>query len=1353
MIIPFIFQPIWTTSTQLNYESVSKSRLELANRRKYQISQSEVIEKKKMCELQATLEFSVELGKFYNVDLFQRGYYQVRVGLKTPAKLPCKTEVSLPKNTENPHVLPASIINGVAVSKTFQILYRNEDVVVNDIILFRIHVLVDSSKVNETLEYLGLQLVVELWFVEEEQDYRIYSIERANILDKMEFVSQRILNLHFSPTKGLHHYVPVLFDYFHLSAIEVIIHGMLVALHQPYIILPRPPKSAWAAKGPEHSTLESVYFGNRPGVGNVFCDEPLADDTLTRDATLTPQCCKSFPQMQSRKNECQKSSVFISSSSLQGACYTHRKICHILLSAYESLQETFVSYSKLMSNLPTVERKDCHTKLEELMKVLQKFDNEEDLLERASTHVTQLCAENVILWNQFLDTINLDSFVMYQLASDHHQQRVKRFAEGFFNQDHAKLKSLETYEPSIHSHADCATMVRNSPYFVNLPPLAAECLELDGDHTSLPIIFEDVYYDIKFPTCKNFPEGQVQYTNPAYDSDGKDSEIVLRDRSKSDTSTCYYYGEDPTELRNKGKRKFIKNIKPEAFKRPSYSCINADATPPLTDVVLVGYRKKSAEETTESPLQLGTLGPESTSPPSDFFSGNHLSNSVSMTSLLTRSCWSRSSINSLPEYIDELHSGKRNQSSLKTDTLSDSGLVKACQEKHSSISLTDPIINTNKCLQKIDGQVNEAFLIDRETPENLSLENCHNHQSENINSAQESENTLSDCSEVAEVIPNNIDTVLSCSESGGCHSNNVDSLSASSERLEVVSLSNVDTMSSCSEPLEVILHDDVISVCSEPADVSKDSNLHSNYSDNCTSARDLVSNNSSSALSNSSDLNKKEDKSDSCIDSPTEASQDNSLGPCSSSTITSERNSTDEQITILELLKEEYAKTNLGEKIKEEVIVEEEEEEEEDSEVKDEFESDYYQPPHSPLHNQKSASDPDIHQSVISRIRGTELSLGETLTEGTSSIGPKSNVWSQTSNTGSSAISSSSSFPELSRIYNLKYDTPRLVPPVGNKTLNYASMKENFKKQLKYQGHLYSEFSSIASDIPYFLTPQYYDPNSNSDHLHLIICVHGLDGNSSDLRLVRTYIEMALPGHRIEFVMSERNQTDTFADFELMTTRLVNEILCYVHMYDLRPPSRISFIGHSLGNIIIRSALSRSDISHLLPMMHTFLSLSGPHLGTLYNSSGLVNMGMWVIQKWKKSGSLLQLSMKDHSDLRQCFLYKLSQKSAGLESFKNILLVGSSQDRYVPFHSSRVEICKAAQRDTSTLGAVYIEMVMNILKPIVNSATTKLIRYDVFHALPNTANTIIGRAAHIAVLDSELFIEKFLLVVGLKFFK
>ena len=45
-------------------------------------------------------------------------------------------------------VFPASIINGVAVSKTFQILYRNEDVIINDIIQFKIHLLTDAIKVT-----------------------------------------------------------------------------------------------------------------------------------------------------------------------------------------------------------------------------------------------------------------------------------------------------------------------------------------------------------------------------------------------------------------------------------------------------------------------------------------------------------------------------------------------------------------------------------------------------------------------------------------------------------------------------------------------------------------------------------------------------------------------------------------------------------------------------------------------------------------------------------------------------------------------------------------------------------------------------------------------------------------------------------------------------------------------------------------------------------------------------------------------------------------------------------------------------------------------------------------------------
>uniref|UniRef100_A0A3B1J9L2 Family with sequence similarity 135 member A n=1 Tax=Astyanax mexicanus TaxID=7994 RepID=A0A3B1J9L2_ASTMX len=318
------------------------------------------------------------------------------------------------------------------------------------------------------------------------------------------------------------------------------------------------------------------------------------------------------------------------------------------------------------------------------------------------------------------------------------------------------------------------------------------------------------------------------------------------------------------------------------------------------------------------------------------------------------------------------------------------------------------------------------------------------------------------------------------------------------------------------------------------------------------------------------------------------------------------------------------------------------------------------------------------------------------------------------------------------------------APPAQMKA--FVQAREELK-QLKLPGFLYSEVAELASTVPYFSLDE---DESCDEGVHLIVCVHGLDGNSADLRLVKTYLELGLPGARIDFLMSERNQNDTFADFESMTDRLLDEIVQYIQIYNLTV-SKISFVGHSLGNLIVRSVLTRPRFKCYLSRLHTFLSLSGPHLGTLYNTSALVNTGLWFMQKWKKSGSLLQLTCRDHSDPRQTFLYKLSKK-AGLQFFRNVVLVGSLQDRYVPYHSARIEMCKTALKDKQT-GPVYSEMIENLLVPVLQNKDCNLVRYDVIHALPNTANSLIGRAAHIAVLDSEIFLEKFFLVAGLKFFQ
>ncbi|KAF6037279.1 FAM135B [Bugula neritina] len=72
--------------------------------------------------------------------------------------------------------------------------------------------------------------------------------------------------------------------------------------------------------------------------------------------------------------------------------------------------------------------------------------------------------------------------------------------------------------------------------------------------------------------------------------------------------------------------------------------------------------------------------------------------------------------------------------------------------------------------------------------------------------------------------------------------------------------------------------------------------------------------------------------------------------------------------------------------------------------------------------------------------------------------------------------------------------------PVTDTVIDFLTNKEDLKAKLAYQGHLCSDFATLASEVPYF----WRTSNSPRGGLHLVICVHGLDGNRQDLRLVNT---------------------------------------------------------------------------------------------------------------------------------------------------------------------------------------------------------------------------------------------------------
>jgi hypothetical protein len=107
-----------------------------------------------------------------------------------------------------------------------------------------------------------------------------------------------------------------------------------------------------------------------------------------------------------------------------------------------------------------------------------------------------------------------------------------------------------------------------------------------------------------------------------------------------------------------------------------------------------------------------------------------------------------------------------------------------------------------------------------------------------------------------------------------------------------------------------------------------------------------------------------------------------------------------------------------------------------------------------------------------------------------------------------------------------------------------------------------------------------------------------------------------------------------------------------------------------MGGIIIRSALTY--IRNIDQYLWAYLSFSSPHLGYLYEPSALVQAGLWILNAIQKSDSIDQLCMRDAEDPRRCFLYRLTENRS-LDGFRQLALISSSQDEYVPYESARIE--------------------------------------------------------------------------------
>ncbi|KAJ9461096.1 hypothetical protein DIPPA_02433 [Diplonema papillatum] len=260
---------------------------------------------------------------------------------------------------------------------------------------------------------------------------------------------------------------------------------------------------------------------------------------------------------------------------------------------------------------------------------------------------------------------------------------------------------------------------------------------------------------------------------------------------------------------------------------------------------------------------------------------------------------------------------------------------------------------------------------------------------------------------------------------------------------------------------------------------------------------------------------------------------------------------------------------------------------------------------------------------------------------------------------------------------------------------------------------------------------------------HLMVFVHGWKGNSCDLSEFKNYLQLYVaPGTEYHCVESmEATPNDSI---RALGENVAKEVAAVVQQRRSRSLStrRLTFVGHSMGCIVIRAALQAREMEPLLTSLYTYISLAGPHLGIPVSNSKRIGCALGLLSSVQRSANIRELR------LDSALLHALSSNDK-IGMFKHVLLFASEDDQFVGPSSAlaRTSVLNSTQSSCDGFeNKVPSKRKSGMVRDIARNMTASTMRCEVyrrFHVsfkpcgraeLTSRFDRMVGKSVHIAFL-------------------